>query len=156
WHSRGNILHHLRQYDSALALYDKALALKPDLVEAWLGRGDACCELKRFDEAFAAYDKAVLRKPDRAEVWFRYGDAYTELKQYENAFATYERALSLKPDLKYAEGARLHAKMHLCDWANIDTEILHVLSEVRDQKPVGVPFPLLSIPTSPADQLQCA
>jgi protein O-GlcNAc transferase len=156
WHSRGNILHHLREYDSALALYDKALALKPDLVEAWLGRGHACRELKHFDEAFAAYDKAVVLKPDRAEVWLHYGEAYTELKQYENAFATYERALSLKADLKYAEGARLHAKMHLCDWANIDTEILHVLSQVRDQKPAGVPFHLLSIPASPADQLQCA
>ena len=46
--------------------------------------------------------------------------------------------------------------MHLCDWAKIDTEILHLLSAAREKKPVGVPFLSLSIPASPADQLQFA
>ena len=48
----------LKRYDEAFAAYDKALALKPDLAEAWLGRGNVFTELKRYDEAFAAYDKA--------------------------------------------------------------------------------------------------
>ena len=44
--------------------YDKALALKPDFAEAWLGRGDVFKKLKRHVEAFAAYDKALAIKPD--------------------------------------------------------------------------------------------
>src|SRR5262249_37592374 len=132
-----------------------ALALKPDLVEAWLGRGNALKACKQYEEAFAAYDKALALKPDLAEGWLGYGHAYTDLKQFDNALAAYERALSLQLDLKYAEGARLHTKMHLCDWANIETEIAHILSAVKDQKLVSVPFVSLSIPTTSADQLQC-
>ncbi len=54
----------LKRYDEALAAHDKALALKPDLAEAWLGRGNLFTELRRYDEAFAAYDKAFAIKPD--------------------------------------------------------------------------------------------
>ena len=43
-----------KRYDEAFAAYDKALALKPDLENAWLGRGNVFCDLKRYDEAFAA------------------------------------------------------------------------------------------------------
>jgi protein O-GlcNAc transferase len=154
--NKGNSLAGLKCYDEAIAAYHKALGLKPDLAEAWLGRGAVLAELKRFDEAFAAYDKALAINPDLAEAWLRYGHAYTELKQYDDALAAYDRALILRPDLKYAEGARLYAKMYLCDWAKIETEIHRVLSAVRDRKAASVPFILLSIPASSADQLQCA
>ena len=33
----------LKRYDEAFAAYDKALTLKPDLAEAWLGRGNVFC-----------------------------------------------------------------------------------------------------------------
>ena len=52
-----------------MAAYERAVALKPDLAEAWLGRGNVFGELKRFDEAFVAYDKALALKPQLAETW---------------------------------------------------------------------------------------
>ena len=50
-----------------LLLTTRPWALKPDLVEAWIGRGNVFKDLKRYDEAFAAYDKALAIKPDLAE-----------------------------------------------------------------------------------------
>jgi tetratricopeptide (TPR) repeat protein len=44
----------LKRYEEALVAYEKALSLKPDLENAWLGRGNVFRELKRFDAAFAA------------------------------------------------------------------------------------------------------
>ena len=61
---RGNVFADLKRYDDAFAAYDKALALKPDLAEAWGGRGNVFADLKRHDDAFAAYDKALALKPD--------------------------------------------------------------------------------------------
>jgi protein O-GlcNAc transferase len=156
WSSRGNVLSRFIRFDEAFAAYDKALALKPDSVEAWLGRGNVYTGLKQYDNALAAYDKALAFKPNLAEAWLGRGNIYTGLKQYDNAFAAYDRALSLRPDLEYAEGARIHAKMILCDWAKIEEESLRVLSAVREQKLVTSPFTLLSIPSSAADQLQSA
>ncbi len=67
----------LKRYDEAFAAYDKALALKPDLADAWLGRGNVFYALKRYDEAFAAYDKALALKPDLAEAWLGRGNVFT-------------------------------------------------------------------------------
>ena len=60
----------LRRYDEALAAYDQAIALKPDLAEAWLGRGDALADLNRDDDALACFDKAIELKPDLASAYF--------------------------------------------------------------------------------------
>ena len=53
----------------AEAHFKKALVLKPDWAEAWLGLGNAFVKLTRYDEAFAAYDRALTLKPDLAEAW---------------------------------------------------------------------------------------
>ena len=156
WLGRGNVFYELKRYDEAFAAYDKALALKPDLAEAWLGRGNVFSELKRYDEAFAAYDKALALKPDLAEAWLGRGNVFSELKRYDEAFAAYDKAFSLKPELVGAEGSRLHAKMHLCDWSNFDAECDHLIASVRDGKSSAPPFTFLAIPSSPDDQLQCA
>ena len=41
-----------------LPAFEKALTLKPDLAEAWLGAGNLSSEIGRYPEALTAYDKA--------------------------------------------------------------------------------------------------
>ena len=53
--------------------------------------------------------------------------ALQDLKRYDEAFAAYDKALALKPDLVSTEGARLHTKMLICDWANFDIECAHII-----------------------------
>jgi protein O-GlcNAc transferase len=153
---RGNVCTELKRYDDAFAAYDRALALEPDLAAAWLGRGNIAAELKRYDDAFAAYDRALALEPDLAKAWFGRGKVFTELQRYDDAFAACDKALSSKPDLEYAAGHRLHAKLQMCDWTNLEAEASHLLSAITDQNPASAPFPILSIPSSPAHQLQCA
>jgi protein O-GlcNAc transferase len=156
WLGRGNVLTNLKRYGEAFAAYDKALSIKPDSAEAWLGCGNVFTELKRYGEAFAAYDKAVSIKPDSAEAWLGRGNVFTGLKRYDEAFAAYDRALSIKPDLKTVEGARLHSKIHLCDWTELEAETAQFLTGVREQTAAGVPFALLPLPCTAADQMRCA
>src|SRR6516162_4266875 len=154
--NRGGALQELKRLDEALASYDQAIALKPDVAEAFYSRAIVLQELKRLDEALASSDKAITLKPNYAEAWLGRGNLFTELRRFDEAFAAYDQALNLKPDLKYAEGARLLAKMGVCDWAKIEVEIAHLLSAVTDPKLVSLPFTLLAIPTSSADRLQAA
>ncbi len=153
WLGRGNIFSELKRHDDALAAYDKALALKPDLAEAWLGRGHVFRNFKRNDDALAAYDKALVLKPDFAEAWLSRGHVLSDLRRYDDAFAAFDKALPRLPDL--AEAARMHAKMHICDWSNFDTECEHLMSSVRNGL-ASSPFPLLAIASSPADLLKSA
>jgi protein O-GlcNAc transferase len=156
WLGRGNVLANLKRYDEAFVAYDKALSIKPDLEGAWLGCGNVLWSLKRHSEAFASYDKALSIKPDLEGAWLGRGNVFTDLKRYDEAFAAYDKALSIKPDLEGVEGQRLHAKMSLCNWENLDTEIEKLIASVRAGKANSPPFVFLSFIDSPDEHLRCA
>jgi protein O-GlcNAc transferase len=156
WVGLGNVLVVLKRYDEALVAFDKATASKRDSAEAWLGRGNIHVALKQYENALIAFDEAIAKKGDLAEAWLGRGNAFVELRCNEEAFAAYDRALSLKPDLTGLEGLRLHSKMFLCDWSNFDAECAHLISSAKSGKVNTQPFPLLSIPSSSREQLQCA
>jgi predicted O-linked N-acetylglucosamine transferase (SPINDLY family) len=152
----GDSLFAAKKFGEANASYDKALALKPDLAQAWLGRANIHCEMKRYEDAVAAYDKAITFKPDLAEAWYGRGSVLSDHKRFEEAVADFSKALALKPDLLGAEGARLHAKMQICDWRNFDAEREHLIASVKAAKPNCAPFAFLGLSSSAADQLACA
>jgi protein O-GlcNAc transferase len=152
WLGRGNVLTELERYDEAFADHDKALTLKPALAEAWLGRGNCLVALQHYDDAIAAYDKASALKPDLAEAWFGRGNALTELKRYDEALIACDKAFSLNPNLDYLPGRRLQAKLYMADWTNLEADVAQLLSRIR----ASAPFAILAIPSSAAEQLQCA
>ena len=156
WLGHGNALFALRQYGEALSAYEKALGLGPDLAEAWLGCGSIYFERADYDEAFAAYERALAASPDFAEAWNGCGNICFERRQYARALVAYDRAAELKPGLDYAAGTRLQAKLHMCDWANLEAEIGACLAAVRQGKLASTPFALLALPASAAEQQQCA
>ena len=156
WLGRGNALFALRRYDDALSAYEKALHLQPDLAEAWLGRGSTCFERADYDAALGAYERALTINPDFAEAWNGRGNVLFERRQYAAALAAYDKAMGLKPGLDYAAGVRLLTKLHICDWADLDTEIAACLAAVRQGKLASTPFALLALPASAAEQQQCA
>jgi predicted O-linked N-acetylglucosamine transferase (SPINDLY family) len=156
WLGRGNVSYDLRRHDEAFAAYDRALSIWPDLVEAWLGKGNVLTELKRYDGAIAAYDRALSIRPDTAEAWLGRGNIFTYLKRHEEAFAAFDKARSIRSDLEGIEGARLYAKMNLCNWDDWEEEVSHLLEAVRAGKVASSPFTLLSLTDAPDDHLRCA
>ena len=146
----------LKRFDQAINAYDKALVLNPALAEAWIGRGNVNVELNRYDDAFVDYDKALNAKPYLAEAWVGRGNVFARLQRHDEACEAYDRAFALDPALKYLEGDRLHANQFICNWTNLDAEISHLLTGLKEGKPVGSPFVLTSIPASPADRQRCA
>ena len=87
-----------KEYDRAIASYDKALEIKPDYYECWQSRGYALQNLNRYEEAIASYDKALEFKPDYYYSWHNRGNALRSLERYEEAFASYDKALEIQPD----------------------------------------------------------
>jgi predicted O-linked N-acetylglucosamine transferase (SPINDLY family) len=154
--NKGKSLARLKRYDEAFSAYGQALSIKPDIAEAWLGCGNVLADTRRYDEAFAAYGKALSIKPDSAEAWLGRGNVFAELRRYDEAFAAYEKALSIKPDLESVEGGRLNAKVHLCNWHNLETEIGNLVTSIRAGKANSTPFMLLSLIDSSEDHLRCA
>jgi tetratricopeptide (TPR) repeat protein len=96
---RGKLLLAAKDYKAAIASYDEAVKIKPDLYEVWNNRGLALSYLGRYEAAIVSYDEAVKIKPDLHEVWNNRGLALSYLVQYEAAIASYDEAVKIKPDL---------------------------------------------------------
>jgi protein O-GlcNAc transferase len=140
----------------ALASFDQATALDAGFAEAHVNRSNTLVKLRRLEEALVSYQKAAALRPDHAEVYRNCGNVFSKLRRYDEAFAAYDRALALKPNLPGAEGHRLYARMHLCDWSRWEAESAHLIASVRNGHANTQPFIFLAIPSSSEDQLQCA
>jgi protein O-GlcNAc transferase len=152
----GKALSDLKLSADALASFDRAIALDPQFAEAHANRGNALVNLRRAEEALASYQQAIAVKPDYAEAYRNRGNVFSGLKRYDEAFAAYDKVLVLKPNLPGAEGHRLYAKMHLCDWTDLDAESAHLIASLRAGHANTQPFILLAVPSSAAVQLRCA
>ena len=97
--------------------YEKALAFKPDLVEALNNRANALLNLKRFEEALAGCDRTLAVKPDLAEAFIIRGHALSDLKRPGPAQESYDAALAIKPNSANALAARAHVATLSCNWA---------------------------------------
>ena len=65
--SLGHALQELEDYAGAIANYDRALALRPDFVEAHFNRGISLQALGRLEEAAQAYGQVLHYAPERQD-----------------------------------------------------------------------------------------
>jgi tetratricopeptide (TPR) repeat protein len=77
----GLALRHQRRDQEALAEYDRAAALAPDLPGLDIHRAEALQNLKRYDEALATYRSAIAARPEDAEAHRLYNDLLYRLKR---------------------------------------------------------------------------
>jgi predicted O-linked N-acetylglucosamine transferase (SPINDLY family) len=91
----------LGRAEEAVAAYDRALTIRPDLAAALNNRGNALCDLHRPDEALASYERALAGAPDFVEAHYGRGNALQGLRRFDEALLSYDRALALR--LRYAE-----------------------------------------------------
>jgi protein O-GlcNAc transferase len=155
----GRALAALGQHEEALASFDRAIALAADLARAHGHRADLLAQLGRNAEAIASYDRALALAPDAVEDWFNRGGALTAVGRYEEAIASFKRATALNPQLAHADVLRAPlflSKLRICDWTNYQQDAAQLLTMIRANEPLSVPFASLLLPCLPADQLQCA
>jgi predicted O-linked N-acetylglucosamine transferase (SPINDLY family) len=85
-------LHASGDLPAALAAYDTALALDPDLAQAWYGLGSAQLELKAFGAAARALAKAVDLSPRHGPSRYGLGKACFELGLADAALGHFRQA----------------------------------------------------------------
>jgi tetratricopeptide (TPR) repeat protein len=98
WFNRGLQQAGLGDLEGAIASWEQALELNPQLTQAWHNRGSALGELGRTEEAIASFDRALELNPDDYQVWNAKGNALYHLQQWEAAIACWDRVLALSPN----------------------------------------------------------
>ncbi|MHC0062137.1 tetratricopeptide repeat protein [Nostoc sp. UIC 10890] len=92
---QGNTLFDLQRYQDALAVYEKAVNIRPNHAQAWNGQGKTLYKLKKYKESLAAYDRAIQIRPDYFEAWSGRGFVLGSLQRYQEAIASFDKALQL-------------------------------------------------------------
>ena len=78
--------------------FDSALALQPDLGEAYMNRGAAQVGARRFSQGLADLDKAIglgVKEPEKA--YYNRALAHEKLGQWREAYFDYLKAIELNP-----------------------------------------------------------
>jgi len=86
-------------YDEALTLYDRALALDAGRVDDWINRGLTLWTLKRNEAALESFDRALKLDANSALAWMNRGNALSGLGRAAEALASYDRALEIDSHL---------------------------------------------------------
>tara|TARA_R110001599_G_scaffold353664_2_gene594917 strand:+ start:2755 stop:4434 length:1680 start_codon:yes stop_codon:yes gene_type:complete len=105
-----------KDYNGAIADYNKAIELKPDDAGCYVLRGVSKAELKDYYGAIADYTKAIELDPQFNLAYYDRGVSKAKLKDYYGAIADYTKAISLDPDDAIAYYKRGLSKQNLKDY----------------------------------------
>ena len=95
---KGQILRAGRRFDDAIAEYERALSLAPNLVNSVASLGDTYLALGQYEKALEFYDKATRLSPRDPDLFFWYtnkGVAYFALQQDDQAIDCARRAIAI-------------------------------------------------------------
>ncbi len=88
---------YLRQgnYEQAIFVFNKVLALNPGYAEAYLNRGIAYRNIGQHDLAVSDYGKVLHINPTDARAYCNRANALIEKGQYDEAITDYNKALEI-------------------------------------------------------------
>lgn len=101
----GEVWFRQQNYDKAIALFEKAVAINPSDPRLYNWLGMCHRRLKQGAKALEHYKKALIMDPDDFNLHYNLGRVHYLLKDYANARKSYEEALRLHPDLAEAKEA---------------------------------------------------
>ncbi|MFZ4689411.1 MAG: tetratricopeptide repeat protein [Polymorphobacter sp.] len=98
--NRGIVQMQAKKLDAAIADYDAAIKVRPDIAEAYVNKGIALMQHgNRDDEAVVQLSEGIARNPLRPEIaYYTRGVANEGLGRAREAFEDYSRAAQLAPD----------------------------------------------------------
>ena len=97
-YQKGQTFLELKRYNDALDAYNRAVELKPEYTEAWIGQANTLLELKRYQDALEAYDKAIQLQQGYKDAWNGRGKALDNMQRYEEAIASFDSAIKIQPN----------------------------------------------------------
>ena len=110
------------KYEKAIAYYDAALHLNPNLAHTYFKRGLAKRRLGDFEGAIAAYDNAIKINPEDTQAYINRGTAKRRLDDLEGAITDYDTAIKINPEDTQAYVNRGIAKIALGDFRGTITD----------------------------------
>lgn len=101
---RGRQYYLAEKYDQAIADFDAAIGVDPDLPQPLHYRGLSYAAKGDLDRAIADFTKVIALEPGFAPAWFRRGLAYYGKNDFDHAIADFDQSIARDP----ADGLSYH------------------------------------------------
>jgi adenylate cyclase len=99
--AKGNVLRVERRFEDAITEFERALALDPNVAEAYGGVGTTYNDIGQYQKAIEFFDKAIRLSPQNQQLAFWYfgkAIAYFGLQQYDQAIEWARRTIAINPN----------------------------------------------------------
>ncbi|WP_130470853.1 tetratricopeptide repeat protein, partial [Candidatus Magnetaquicoccus inordinatus] len=156
YNNLGSALASQARTNEAIACYQKAIELYPHFCSAYGNIGIALQRDERLEEAVEYYRKALAINPQDKASLSNLGFALQLLGDVEQSIACYQQVLDNSPNDPEAHGSVLHQMLHICDWHDFYGRFARMMAAFHAGQGSINPFIMLSLPTTPEEQLQCA
>jgi tetratricopeptide (TPR) repeat protein len=83
------------EFSSAIASWEKALELNPNLSEAWHNRGSALGRLGKYREAVESFEQALAIAPNNYQAWNDRAHALYQLQMWQDAVNSWDKAIAI-------------------------------------------------------------
>ena len=147
--NKGIALKNTQKYKDAIRYFEFCLKINPRDPKIFNNLGNLFIKQKKFHEALKAFDKAISFENKFAEAYSNRAEANEKLGNYKQAIVDYDEALKINNNLDYVRGKILHAKMRINEWENFDAQVEILKKEIKNDKKIISPFPLLSLIDDP-------
>jgi len=97
WANRGNVRIALKEFDGAVAAFDRAIAAQPRFIEVHFNRAKLLKDLGRLEEALAGYDACLALAPGFLDALINRGNVLGMLGFHAEALACYDQCLAAQP-----------------------------------------------------------
>ena len=85
------------EFSSAIASWEKALNINPNLSEAWHNRGSALGRLGKYEEAVESFQSALTIDPHNYQAWNDRAHALYQLQNWAGAVSSWSNAIKIMP-----------------------------------------------------------
>ena len=96
--------------------YSKALALDPNLVEAYKKRGHLYFFQEKYDSVIQDFQTYIRLAPKKAEAYRMLGMGYLKIRDYRSAINNFTHAIEIEPDLSNSYAYRAEAYRLIGDY----------------------------------------
>lgn len=125
-----------QDYQGAIAKYNRAIQLNPNLAKVYFFRGSSRFSLKDIEGAIKDWNKSLTLDPKYASSYNSLAIAYNDyLEDYQKALEYINEAIRLEPDNSLFYSKRAHTRFNLKDYQraiNDCNQALEIMSENSD------------------------
>lgn len=106
WFEKGIKHYRSGEYDEAIKAFTSAIALNPNLAQAYNNRGNSYDKKAQYDKAIEDFNKAIALNPNDASTYLNRGKTSAGKAQYDKAIEDFGKAIALDQNLADAYYSR--------------------------------------------------